>query len=81
MAIASFAERDRQLAAMILDEIEKVREDQRRFGWSPNSSAWHRAFGKLAGLHTVLSLVEDCPRLSEADLAAHLNNTAAPPPS
>jgi hypothetical protein len=75
MAIASFAERDRQIAAMILDEIEKVRADQRRFGWAPGTGAWNRAFGKLAGLHTVLSLVEDCPPLSDHDLASRLSGT------
>jgi hypothetical protein len=78
MAIATFAERDRQIAAMILDELEKVREEQRRFGWAPHSPAWNRAFGKLSGLHTVLSLVEDCRPLSDEDVAAHLAGKTTP---
>lgn len=72
MAIASFAERDRQIAALIRAEIEEVKEEQRRFGWKPHSRAWDRAFGKLSGLHAILALIDPAPVPSERDIGQQL---------
>lgn len=72
MALATFDERDRQIAAMVLDEIRTVKEDQKRFGWAPGSGAWNRAFGKLSGLYTILQLIDPQPMPAEREIAEFL---------
>lgn len=38
--------------------IAKIKEDATRFRWTPDSTAWHRAFGEIAGLHRALELAQ-----------------------
>jgi len=67
-----YEERDAQTAAMIRREISRLKNDQLRFGWTPGSGAWNRAFGKLSGFYTILALIDPAPMPREQDLADQL---------
>jgi hypothetical protein len=79
MAIATFVERDRQIAAMIKDEIATLKQEQQRFGWAPHSGAWNRAFGKMSGLYTILALIEPVPFRTDGEMAKELMLPAEAP--
>lgn len=51
-------ERDRQVAHMIRAEILKVKANAERCGWEPHTAAWNRAFGEMAGMYRILSLID-----------------------
>lgn len=59
-------DRDEQLVAMIRNEIEATKSRAAKCGWHPQSAAWHRAFGELAGMHKILELID--PAAYEVDL-------------
>lgn len=51
-------ERDAQMAKRIRREIEQIKLKTDRCGWTPNDTAWHRAFGEIAGMHRILELID-----------------------
>jgi hypothetical protein len=53
-----FETRDAQTAAAIRREIAKLKADAERRGWSPQSRPWLLQFGKIAGLHLALELID-----------------------
>lgn len=53
-----FEERDDQTAKMIRREIDKVVDNVRNCGWTSQETAWHRAFGEVAGMHRILALID-----------------------
>lgn len=54
-------DRDAETAALVRREIEKVKADAKLCGWTPNSAAWNRAFGELAGMYKILQLIDPEP--------------------
>lgn len=54
-------DRDAEIAVLVRREIEKVKADAKLCGWTPNSRAWDRAFGQLAGMYKVLMLIDQNP--------------------
>ena len=41
--------------------FEFYQDDAKRCGWTPNSAAWNRAFGELAGMYKILQLIDPKP--------------------
>ena len=37
--------------------IKSIVDDARRYKWDPQSTAWHRAFGRISGLAEVQMLI------------------------
>lgn len=72
-----YEERDAQTLAMIKREIEKTKERARNCGWNPSQSAWHRAFGELAGMYKIVSLLSP-EQISDPDIARHLESDRQP---
>lgn len=58
-------DRDSEIASLVRREIEKVKHDAKMCNWTPNSSAWNRAFGELAGMYKILQLID--PKPQDAD--------------
>jgi len=68
-----FEERDKQMATRIRREIEQVKLKAQRCGWTPQHSAWHRAFGEIAGLHRILGLIDPDADDMRAERVMHQN--------
>lgn len=54
-------DRDAQIAGKIRQEIAKVKAMSRQCGWTQQNSAWHRAFGEIAGMYKILELIDPHP--------------------
>ena len=52
--MSHFEERDSLTAAMIREEIEKLKADVERCGWKQPRAAWYKAFGEMTGMYRIL---------------------------
>jgi hypothetical protein len=57
--------RDQEIAALIREEIKRVKSNAERFGWAPGTPAWRQAFGEMAGMYRILELVDPNPHAEE----------------
>lgn len=48
-----------KIIAALEAEKAKVLSDKAEYGWTAKDTAWHRAFGKLAGINYALSLLRN----------------------
>lgn len=53
-----FEERDAETAKLIRREIERVKQKTKQCAWTTRDTAWHRAFGEIAGMHRILELID-----------------------
>lgn len=62
-----FEERDEQFRLLVRREIDKTKEQAKKHGWHPSTTAWHRAFSEIAGMHKILQLID--PNANEVEVS------------